>query len=517
MNEHRWGAMLVAREHATGISGLGRAGTPGRRAGRLDDRAGMSGRRTGTPGRRSIMLAAVAVLPATLLLAGFTGPAASASAVPGPGGAAHVTRHAAGGGGRLSAAWPKVYHPRHASPGVLALRGEPLRSPAVRATAPRGSDRPRPAQCPVPSAPGSVSATAGANQATVTWSAANGNGSTITAYLIREATGADAGASITTSGSATTATLTGLAGAAAATFSVVAQSSCGAGPAGTSAAVTPGGATSTYLGSVQASGPAAFYRLAEPGGATVIADSSGNDADGTYSGQESLGQAAALASDPATSTGYATCCSGIGSASPALPMFSAARTVEAWVNTSSGTTNQAIASYGATTTDEAFIVSVSAGSINVDGWNDYLEFPIPRPVDDGHWHLLDVSYDGTTVTVYLDGQQVGSAPFAGTVNTFDPAGLTMGVFSNYNVLNGDEADVAVYPAALTPATVTAHFGASGYSRPSAVKNASVFFGGPNAADVSWGSPTGGGGATSYLVSALGGQGSPSVTVPGDAT
>src|SRR5215472_6821017 len=37
--------------------------------------------------------------------------------------------------------------------------------------------------CAVPSAPGSVSATAGANQAKVSWSAANGNGTAIDAYV----------------------------------------------------------------------------------------------------------------------------------------------------------------------------------------------------------------------------------------------------------------------------------------------------------------------------------------------
>ena len=117
--------------------------------------------------------------------------------------------------------------------------------------------------------------------------------------------------------------------------------------------------------------------------------------------------------------------------------------MEAWVNTTSGTTNQAVVGYGPTSTDEAFIVSLSAGAINVDGYNDYLSFPTPRPVNDGHWHMITVSYDGTTVIVYLDGQQVGSASFAGTVNTLDPSGLSLAYFPGYNALNGDVADVAV--------------------------------------------------------------------------
>jgi hypothetical protein len=493
---------------------------------------GSAGRRQ-RRGRLRALGAAAAALPLTLVL---TAPATVAQASVAPPGSrmapaaasparasheharhSHPARARRRGTAPLSSAWAKAYHPRHATRGVVALRGEPLRP--VRSLRRAGAHQHGPAkplQCTVPSAPGSVAATAGANQAALTWTAANGNGNTITAYVVREATGADVGASIATGGSATSATLTGLAGGTAATFSVVAESVCGAGPAGTSAAVTPTGSATTYVGSVQASSPAAFYRLAEPTGATVIADSSGAGADGTYTGQQVLGAQAPLANDPATSASYSTCCSGVGSGSPALPEFNSARTVQVWFNTTSGTTNQALAGYGPTSTNEAFIVSLSAHSINVDGYNDYLAFPTSRPVNDGNWHMVTVTYNGTSVVVYLDGVQLGSAAFSGTINTLDPSGIAMGAFSGYNLFDGDLADVAVFPSALSQATITAQFAASGYSRPGAVTQLNVFYGGTNAADVTWGHGSGGA-ASSYLVSALGGTGSPSVSVPGDAT
>jgi len=374
------------------------------------------------------------------------------------------------------------------------------------------------ASCAVPSAPGGVSAAPAANRVTVKWSAARGNGAAIEAYVVREATGPDAGASIATGGSAVKVTLTGLAGGAAATFSVVAESHCGHGPAGTSPAARPAGPASTYLGSVLASKPSALYRLDEPSG-TVMADSSGHQADGAYSGQETLGAGAALASDPAASTGYTTCCDGISSASPVLPLGNAARTVEAWISTTSPTAGQAIAGYGQFSTDQAFIVSVSAQAIGVDGYDDDLEFPTPRALDDGDWHLLTVTYTGTTVTAYLDGQPVGSAAFSGTLDTLNPAGLSLADFEGDNAFDGDLADVAVYPAALTKATVAAHFAAAGYSRPTAARDVSAFYGGPNAADVTWGHATASGvPVTGYVVSALGAaRGTPSVAVSGDAT
>ena len=352
----------------------------------------------------------------------------------------------------------------------------------------------------------------------MTWTAAKGNGHAIDAYVAREATGPDAGASIATNGSATTATLTGLAGGTAATFSVVAENECGTGPAATSAAVTPTGAASTYLGSVLASTPSALYRLAEPSG-TVMADSSGHDADGFYSSQETLGQGAALASDSAPSAGYSNCCSGIGTASPALPLGNDARTVEAWVKTTSMTGEQAVAGYGQTGADEAFIVSVSSQAIGVDGYDDYLQFPTPRLIDDGHWHLIIVTWSGTTVDVYLDGQMVGSAAFSGTLDTVKPVDLTVAQFSGYGIFTGDVADVAVYPSALSAATVAAHFAASGYSRPTAATDVYASYGGTNAVDVTWGHATASGGpVTEYLVSALGASnGIPNVTTSGDAT
>jgi Concanavalin A-like lectin/glucanases superfamily/Fibronectin type III domain len=435
-------------------------------------------------------------------------------------------------GAPLSAAWRHAYHPRHASKGVLALRGEPLRSSVRPGTvqvpwqresaffrpAPAGSRvELRPLQCTLPTAPGSVTATAGANQAAVTWTAANGNGNTITAYVLREATGPQTGASIATGGGATSATLTGLAGGTAATFSVVAETSCGTGPAGTSGSATPTGSATTYVSAVQSSSPVAFYRLAEPAATTVMADSSGNAADGAYSGQGTLGEPAALLNDPATTANYTSCCSGIGTGNSALPKYNGARTVEAWFDTTSGTTNMALAGYGTTTTNEAFIVSLSAHSVNVDTYNDYLSFPTPRPANDGNWHMVAVTYNGTNAVVYLDGQQIGSAPFAGAVNTQNPAGLQVGYFSGYNPFNGDEADVAAFGSALGATTVASQFAASGYSVPTAPKVVNVFTGGANAADVTWGHATAGGGVQAYLVSALGGVGTPSVAVSGDAT
>jgi len=224
-------------------------------------------------------------------------------------------------GAPFLSSWARAYHPRRASPGVLVSSGEPLHASTAGGLRQHDpfSSRPGapvfgPLSCLVPSAPGSIAAAAGANEVAVTLEA-HGNGSTITTYVVREASGPDAGASIATDGSATTAVLSGLASGAAATFSMVAESSYESAPPGAPSAVTPCGLSSTYMGRVPANTPSALYRLDELNG-IVLTDSSGTQTARSYSGLQTLGQAAPLASDPALSTFSAVCCSEIGSANP---------------------------------------------------------------------------------------------------------------------------------------------------------------------------------------------------------
>ena len=376
---------------------------------------------------------------------------------------------------------------RHAAAAFTALTLAILAAHAGSAVAMRAVAAP----CTGPSAPGSVSATAGANRATVSWTAANGNGSSITGYIVRAATGPNAGESVSTNGSGTHAVLGSLGGGKAATFSVAAVSTCATGPGAATKAVTPTGAATTFVTAVHADGPVAEYRLGDQSG-TIMTDSSGKAADGTYSGQETLAQPGALPNDPDTSTALPNCCSGIGSATATLPFFNGARTVEAWVNTTySGSVPEVIASYGANGNNEGFTISILANSINVDPGGDYHAIPTPRPLNDGQWHLIDVTSNGTTASAYLDGQLVGTATFHTAMDTL--AGpLTAAASSiggNYTVWRGGLEEVSVFPAALSATRVAAHFAVSGYSRPTASHVVSVGSGGPNTVQVSWGHAT----------------------------
>jgi hypothetical protein len=221
-----------------------------------------------------------------------------------------------------------------------------------------------------------------------------------------------------------------------------------------------------------------------------MADSSGQGGDGQYSGQQTLGQPGALPGSSDTSAAVSGCCSGAGSGSPAsLPLFDDARTVEAWVKTTSTTTNQVVASWGTSNTDQAFVVELSPGSIAVDAYGDYHSISTPRPINDGGWHMVTVTYDGSVVAAYLDGQAIGSTQFNDALNTSSgPISIGGSTFTGSN-WSGQLEEVAVYPQALSPARVAAHFIASGYSQPTAPAAVHASYGGSNAAQVTWGYST----------------------------
>ncbi|MCA1683627.1 MAG: fibronectin type III domain-containing protein, partial [Actinobacteria bacterium] len=293
----------------------------------------------------------------------------------------------------------------------------------------------------------------------------------------------------------------GLAGATAHTFKVVASSACGDGPAATSAAATPTGATSTYVTNVLANAPVAYYRLGEGSGLTA-ADSSGKAAHGTYE-SATLGSPGAVLGDADTSVnGNAN--GQVASSSPALPLYNSARSVEAWVKPADGN-NRYVASWGTYYgNDQEFSVLVGPNQVGVVTANDDRYFPTPRAVNDGAWHHVVVTYDGTTLGAYLDGVSLGTRTFSAPLDTIDGSRLHVGArFDGQSPFYGDLDEVAVFPSALTATQVGAHFSASGYSRPAAATSL-LSTAGNNQATIAWtaaASPTP---ITRYVVTAYAG-------------
>src|SRR5579864_2195660 len=349
--------------------------------------------------------------------------------------------------------------------------------------------------------PATVTATAGANSATVTWTASPTNPYPVIGYFVTAYNGTQAANSVATGPSATSATISGLQGGVAYTFSVAAINNFGLGSGTSSTAVTPTGASSTYASSVigtgpSGNGPVGYWHVGDPSGSPYAADSSGNGAWGIYNTGATLGGSGALTNDGDTSfSGSMTYNTGNG-----LPTGNASRTVELWLKTTS-TANMTLLQWGdASNGATDYIVQLTNGYrvwINLNNQTNPA-LNAPYTLANGQWHYVVVTWNGTVFTLYVDGTSAGTWSNGGLQTTSTP--LTIGNSST----SLDE--VAVYNRALSQSEVTAHFLASGNSQPAAPQAGSVgATAGQNQATVAWQSVTNPSPVTGYMVSAYSGR------------
>ena len=212
--------------------------------------------------------------------------------------------------------------------------------------------------------------------------------------------------SVVIAGTMSTAVLTGLPGGAPIyTVRVIAANAYGDGPAATSALVTPTGAATTYASSVLAAAPSAYYRLGEASGLTTAANSSGGTSLRVRSASETWRAAGALRGDADTAVGTdGGCC--VGSSKVAMPRFDAGRSLQAWVRPNDGY-ERWFAGYGVSGDATAFSVGLRDSAVIVHNGSVALTFSSPRPLTDGVWHQVTVTYAAKTVTAYLDGLSLG--------------------------------------------------------------------------------------------------------------
>jgi hypothetical protein len=148
-----------------------------------------------------------------------------------------------------------------------------------------------------------------------------------------------------------------------------------------------------------------------------------------------------------------------------LPTGSSSRSVELWFKTSA-TTQQALFAYGSFANAEEFGLWINAGgnAFTAWGWGGAYDstFATPASVEDGKWHQVVETYNGTALVVYLDGASLGS--FDMTRNTVvDSYGLQIGEIvdpgdpnSGFN-FSGSLDEFSVYSAALSQTDVTNHY------------------------------------------------------------
>lgn len=132
---------------------------------------------------------------------------------------------------------------------------------------------------------------------------------------------------------------------------------------------------------------------------------------------------------------------------PKLPTGAQPRTVSLWYRGNPVSGYQALINYGANSSSARFGLSTySNGNLFFTG--QFSDVSTTAKVSDGDWHHLAVTYNGVTVIVYVDGQEVARG--AKTLNTTGTGLLIskkVGVNGEY--ITGDVDDVRIYDRALT--------------------------------------------------------------------
>jgi RHS repeat-associated protein len=371
----------------------------------------------------------------------------------------------------------------------------------------------------LPWLPTSVTATAGANQATVSWTAPIFNASGITGYVITPQVGTTLRTPITFNSTATSEVITNLSAGTAYTFFVTAFNSLGLGmPSNASSSATPtGSALPLYEDTVLADAPVGFWPLGETN-ANVATDLT-QTFDGQDFGSYTQGDAGPVVRFANKALNLSGSNAYVRLNHTAL-LEPSVDSVEVWLKPTSVPSN-----------DTTVLVSPQPGNsewssngyvMTYDGSNNgqggkisWAGITTSAALPLGVWSYVVGTNDGAGVRIYVNGQQTGagtgSAPNYGGSANFD-AQITRYTFP------GDIADVAIYSTVLSASQIGAHFAAAGYA-PGPVSNL-VATASSNSASLTWTTPSysGTSAITSYVVTPIirGRAGTP-IAVGGNGT
>jgi hypothetical protein len=148
-----------------------------------------------------------------------------------------------------------------------------------------------------------------------------------------------------------------------------------------------------------------------------------------------------------------------------LPAGASARTVELWTKLRPDSDSYALAfGYGAESSGQGYYifpqVSFHAGRLGFSGHGATYDVLTQSSLDDDKWHHVAVAYNGSTVSIFVDG--VGVASGAMELATGTSGGACIGgrcLGSAVAFLTGDVDEVTVYDRALSAAEIKSIFDA----------------------------------------------------------
>ncbi len=227
-----------------------------------------------------------------------------------------------------------------------------------------------------------------------------------------------------------------------------------------------------YAAAVRSDDPTSWWRLDDHPAIAAAADSAGSSR-GTYSATGvTRGVSGPLAGDDATAATFDG-----SSGTVIVPDASGLRfdrtqafSIEAWVKTSSSAEQKIVSKMVNASPLRGFEFYVQSGKLNltlVNTWSSNVIWRVgTTSVNDGTWHHVAVTYDGTSqasgVRFYVDGasETASTRLDSLTANTLNTQTLHIASRAgSAHRLNGTLQDVAIYPKALTASRVAAHHAA----------------------------------------------------------
>ena len=203
-------------------------------------------------------------------------------------------------------------------------------------------------------------------------------------------------------------------------------------------------AQTEYRARVIADGASNYWPLDDPLASTVARDLVGG-AHGTISGGVTR-QALGVTGGPTAMTFDGTS----GKIVPAALSLPGVTTVECWLNTALVAQRPVLSNYGIA--NGVHMCANLSGKVGYFGSTPNESLAGIKLVADGQWHHVAWALDGANGKLYVDGQ----FDFQGVVTRGASANLAI-AWGNGEFFNGTLQDVAIYPRALTPAEVTAHY------------------------------------------------------------
>jgi hypothetical protein len=141
--------------------------------------------------------------------------------------------------------------------------------------------------------------------------------------------------------------------------------------------------------------------------------------------------------------------------------FTSGMTLEAWIHPANGQIMNIVAKWGPFgtlgTQSRVYVLNVISGKVGVELNSHAVEVRGGTTMSPGQWHHVAGVFDGSNLSVYLDGRLDGNIPFLGEIDVSDnPLRIGIDGWNNFPFV-GTVDEVAIYDHALSPDEIAVHF------------------------------------------------------------